>query len=119
MKLFRRRTSPPEKADETVPPAAVAPPEPLPIPEPPCQISLSAEQKSILEKPVDPRVDRILNEIYADKAAAELALTSTRRIISFPHSDSGERHVIQDENGLWRIMPGHVTEQTISMLEAL
>ena len=119
MKLFRRPTSPPAQAGETVPPVAVTLPEPAQIPEPPRKISLSDEQKSILKEAFDPRVDRILNEIYADKAAAEHALTSARRIINFPPSDSGERRVIQDENGFWRIVPGPVTEQPISMLGAL
>jgi len=31
---------------------------------------------------------------------------NARRIIEFPHGDSGERHVIQDERGFWRIVPG-------------
>src|SRR5207245_10905214 len=62
-------------------------------------------QGSLLEKPIDPRVDRILDEIYEDKAAAERALDA-RRIIEFRHGDSGERHVIQDERGFWCIVPG-------------
>ena len=106
MKLFRR--SPPEAGPAK---PADGPPAPIPPttqPEPaekPLEISLSAEQKSMLEKPIDPRVDRILHEIYDDKAAAERALNA-RRIIEFPIGDSGERHVIQDEEGFWRIVPG-------------
>ncbi|PYL87623.1 MAG: hypothetical protein DMF17_02000 [Verrucomicrobia bacterium] len=46
-----------------------------------------------------------MDEIYEDKAAAERALNA-RRIIEFPRGDSGERHVIQDERGFWRIVPG-------------
>ena len=105
MKLFRTDNGPAPPAD-----ASPTPEEPVPavprVPNPkPLEISLSAEQKSMLEKPIDPRVDRILQEIYADKEAAERALKS-RRIIEFPHGNSGERHVIQDEQGFWRIVPG-------------
>src|SRR5437899_10818291 len=95
MKRFCRSSSPAKTADITAPPA---PPTSLKKPR---EISLSAEQKSLLEKPLDPRVDRILQEIYADKAAAEAALKA-RRIIAFPKDASGERHVIQDEHGFWR-----------------
>ena len=103
MKLFCRGSGAARPADGPSPPI---PPTPQPAPaEKPAEISLSAEQKRLLEKPIDPRVDRILQEIYADKAAAERALKS-RRIIDFPHGDSGERHVIQDEQGFWRIVPG-------------
>lgn len=84
----------------------------------PREISLSAEQKSLLEKPLDPRVDRILQEIYADKAAAETAL-KTRRIIAFPKGDSGERHVIQDEHGFWRIVPGPAPTTLNEFFDAL
>jgi hypothetical protein len=55
----------------------------------------------MLEKPLE----RILQEIYADRAAAERALKA-RRIITFPNDDSGERHVVQDPDGFWRIVPG-------------
>jgi hypothetical protein len=99
MKLFRRRRVPARPADTIAAPAQHVPhQEPL-------EISLSDEQKRLLEKPVDPRVGRILEEIYADKEAADRALNA-RRIIDFPHDDSGERHVIQDEEGFWRIVPG-------------
>src|ERR1700730_17567759 len=105
MKLFRTDNGPAPPADASptpVEPVLAAPhvPDQKPI-----EISLSAEQKSMLEKPIDPRVDRILQEIYADKEAAGRALKS-RRIIEFPHGDSGERRVIQDEDGFWRIVPG-------------
>jgi hypothetical protein len=102
MKLFRKsspQTTPAKPVNVTSPLA-----EPISH-QNPRGISLSAEQKSILESPLDPRVDRILQEMYADKAAAEHAL-SAHRIIEFPISDSGERHVIQDEDGFWRIVPG-------------
>jgi hypothetical protein len=99
MKLFCRGSGAGKPADATPAPAQHVPYQK------PLEISLSDEQKRLLEKPVDPRVGRILEEIYADKAAAELALKS-RRIIDFPHDDSGERHVIQDKEGFWRIVPG-------------
>jgi len=104
MKLFRKRPSKPatpKTADSaaTVDAAATLPPGPKPEP-----IALSAEQKDLLQTPVDPRVDRILQEIYADRTAAERALKS-RRIINFPFGDSGERRVVQDEHGFWRIVP--------------
>jgi hypothetical protein len=105
IKLFRRRPQAglANSADAT--PAPVAPvPQPVP-PKQALEISLSAEQKCLLEKPLDPRVDRILHEIYEDKAAAERALNA-RHIIEFPPSDSGEGQVIQDEHGFWRIVPG-------------
>jgi hypothetical protein len=79
---------------------------------------LSGEQKSMLEKPLDPRVDRILHEIYADRAAAERALQA-RRIISFPSDDSGERHVVQDADGFWRIIPGPVPTKLNEFFDAL
>jgi hypothetical protein len=105
MKLFRRGNGPAPPADASPTPAEPVPAVPR-VPNPkPLEISLSEEQKCLLEKPIDPRVDRILQEIYADKEAAERALKS-RRIIEFPHGDSGERHVIQDEDGFWRIVPG-------------
>jgi hypothetical protein len=79
---------------------------------------LSAEQKSMLEKPVDARVDRILQKIYADRAAAERALKA-RRIISFPNDDSSERHVVQDPDGFWRIVPGPAPTKLNEFLDAL
>ena len=99
MKLFCRGSGPAKPADATPAPAQHVPYQK------PLEISLSDEQKRLLEKPVDPRVGRILEEIYADKEAADRALNA-RRIIDFPHDDSGERHVIQDEEGFWRIVPG-------------
>jgi len=59
-----------------------------------------------------------LDEIYEDKAAAELALNA-RRIIEFPHGDSGERHVIQDEHGFWRIVPGPAPTSLKEFFDAL
>jgi hypothetical protein len=50
MKLFRRRSNPPKQADET------------PVPAAPAEISLSAEQKSLLEKPIDPKANRNLHK---------------------------------------------------------
>jgi hypothetical protein len=111
MTLFRRRrnSAAPENSFELAPakPTQHAP-----------EISLSAEQKSMLEKPVDARVDRILQEIYADRAAAERALKA-RRIISFPNDDSGERHVVQDPDGFWRIVPDSAPTKLNEFLDAL
>jgi hypothetical protein len=102
MKLFRRR--PPQTGPANSDAATPAPVAPTP-PKQTLEISLSAEQKCLLEKPFDARVDRILHEIYEDKAAAERALNA-RRIVEFPQGDPGGRHVIQDEDGFWRIVPG-------------
>jgi hypothetical protein len=111
MTLFHRRrnSAAPENSFELAPaePTQHAP-----------EISLSAEQKSMLEKPVDARVDRILQEIYADRAAAERALKA-RRIISFPNDDSGERHVVQDPDGFWRIVSGPRPTKLNEFLDAL
>jgi hypothetical protein len=104
MKLFRRGSS-----AKTV---AATPPPKLQ------QVSLSAEHKAILEKPVDSRVERILQGIYADRAAAERALND-RRVIAFPYADSGERRVIQDKDGFWRILPGEPERKDVSLLDGL
>ena len=112
MKLFRRNSAPALPLQ----PEAVPPPPPQPKKSP--EISLSAEQKALLVKPVDPRVGRILQEIYADRAAAEAALKA-RRIIAFPNQDGGERHVIQDENGFWRIVPGPAPTTLNEFFDAL
>jgi hypothetical protein len=50
MKLFRRRRKRPKQADETSVPAA------------PAEISLSVEQKSLLEKPIDPKANKTLHK---------------------------------------------------------
>lgn len=100
---------------DTEPGPVSSPPSP---PGKPRQISLSAEQKAILEEPLDPRVDRILQGIYSDKAAAERAIKS-RQIIEFPMTDLGERHLVQDENGFWRIVPVAGPNKQISLLDAL
>jgi hypothetical protein len=113
MKLFRRSSGLTQAA---VPPPAV--PSAPKLPEKPRPIALSAEQKSLLDKPVDPRVDRIMQEIYADRAAAEAALKA-RRIIAFPKGESGERHVIQDEHGFWRIVPGPAPTTLSEFFDAL
>jgi len=110
MKLFRRR--PPHAGPANSADATPAPPKQ------PLEISLSAEQKCLLEKPLDPRVDRIFDEIYEDRAAAERALNA-RRIIEFPHGDSGERHVIRDERGFWRIVPGPAPGSLKEFFDAL
>lgn len=96
-------------------PAPALSPAPAPAPR---EISLSAELKGILENPIDPRVDRILQGIYADKAAAEQALNPPQ-IVAFPRDKTAERHVVQDENGFWRIVPGPAPAHPISLLDAL
>jgi|ERR1700720_4022195 len=108
MKLFRRR---PPQADPANSADAAPPIQPL-------EISLSAEQKCLLEKPLDPRVDKILRKIYSNKAEAERALNA-RRIIDFPHGDSGERHVIQDDDGFWRIVPGPPPQRDAQLFDSL
>jgi hypothetical protein len=86
-----------------------------PPPAPSAMIALSAEQKTILEKPLDPRVDRILHELHSDRTAAENALKA-RRIIQFPQNDWASARVVQDENGFWRIVPGAALEQDRAMV---
>jgi hypothetical protein len=81
-------------------------------------LSLNAEQKSILETPVDPRVGRIMNEIEREKIALERAVDA-RRIVHFPHSDTGESEVIKDESGYWRIVPGDVPTKPTELSDAL
>jgi len=56
--------------------------------------------------------------LFADRAAAERALNA-RRIIEFPTEDSGERHVIQDERGFWRIVPGLAPPKLNEFFDAL
>lgn len=103
MNLFRKYRNPARPAENTfeLAPALRSKHPPLLVRE----MSLSAEQKSMLEKPLDPRVDRILREIYADRAATEQALKA-RRIISFPSGDSSERYVVRGEDGFSHIVPG-------------
>ncbi len=112
MKLFRK-SSPAHHSVEPppIPSSLVVPPKPT--------ICLSAEQKAILEQPVDPRVDRILGEIYGEKAAAERALKSHLRIVKFPDAHSEERHVVQDKNGFWRIVPGPAPNEKSGLFDAL
>jgi hypothetical protein len=113
VKLFRRNNLA-KPVDVALPPLPPQPAEPKKS----LEIPLSEEQKGLLEKPIDPRVDRILQEIYADQAAAERALKS-RRIIDFPHGDSGERQVIQDKLGFWRIVPGAPPSSLKELFHAL
>jgi len=115
MKLFSKSRNPAKKTENAVEPA-------MPVSQTAVhskpQISLSAEQKDILDQPVDPRVNRILEQIYADKAAAERALNA-RQIVTFPSADSGERHVVQDENGFWRIVPGRAAIKESQLFDAI
>jgi len=66
MKLFRRRGNPPKQANET------------PVPTAPAEISLSAEQKSLLEKPIDPKANRILHK-------------GLQRVVPSPPPETGAR----------------------------
>ena len=114
MKLFRRRRRRTKFADVSTAATTALLKEPL-------AISLSVEQKNLLENPVDPRVDRILqkmHKIYADKAAAERALKA-RRALESPHGDSEDRHAIQDKNGFWRIVSGPAPEAKTDLFDAL
>lgn len=72
----------------------------------------------MLEKPLDPRVERIMNEIHSDRTAAENALKA-RRIIQFPLGNSSEAHVEQGDDGFWRILPGPPPETKISVADTL
>jgi hypothetical protein len=65
MKLFSKARKLAEPTEGTSEPANSAPPPPCAV----IQISLSAEQKDMLDQPLNPRVSRILDQI-ADKAAA-------------------------------------------------
>ena len=113
MKLFRR--SGPAKEGTSKEAASSTPPPVLPPKV--REISLSAEQKTILETPVNPRVEHILEEIYADRATAERALKE-RRVIEFPQATLGEPRVVQDKDGSWRIVPA-TPENAVNALEAL
>jgi hypothetical protein len=108
MKLFRRRGGSDKPVSETGPAhhalagQAAAAKQPPNLPQV-REISLSAEQKSMLERSVDPRGNKILKGTYASKAAAEHALDA-RGTTDFPHADASEKRVIQDEHGFWRIV---------------
>jgi hypothetical protein len=115
MKLFRRNKNSVQPAKNNLP---LAPVEEALDPIQVRQISLSAEEKSLLEKPVDPRVERILREMYANKAAAECALNS-QRLRSFSSADIGDRHVVQDQDGFWRIVPGSPPESETQLFDAI
>jgi hypothetical protein len=107
MNLFFKRRNPAEPPENTF---EIATPSATEI----ChlrEISMSTEQRGMLDQPLDPRVGRIMEQIYADKTAAERALNS-RQIVRFPSPDSGERHVIQDADGFWRIVPGPAPKES-------
>src|SRR5437762_12250748 len=53
------------------------------LPPEPLVVALSADQKAILAKPIDPRVEQLLQELRAVKEAAERGEDSDR-IIQFP-----------------------------------
>jgi hypothetical protein len=86
---------------------------------PKIQISLSAEQKEILDQPVDPRVDKILKKqilrkLYGDRAAAEKALKAGET-----SGDGANRRVVQDANGFWRITDGPESDGEANLLGGL
>jgi hypothetical protein len=66
VKLVCRSSGPAKTLDRTDAPFPVA------LLKKPREISLSAEQKSLLQKPLDPRVDRILQEILPGPALTTL-----------------------------------------------
>lgn len=121
MKLFRRSADAAQPVNQpvassfTVPEAIPAGPVSAGIQHALELIALSAEQREMIEKPINPRIERTLQELHADKAAAEDALKA-RRIIKFPGNDWADAHVVQDENGFWRISPGPAFEQNCPML---
>jgi hypothetical protein len=116
MKLFRSRTDEAQPREVSFQLALPSQQRTRPIILAP--ISLSAEQRRILETPVDSRVDRILHEIEQDKIATE-QIVNSRRIVRFPHEDTGERKVVKDESGYWRIIPGEVPNRPDELSDAL
>lgn len=112
MNLFRRRRNSAAAPDNTFKLA----PTRQELPE--GEIALSAEEKGMLKEPLDPRVDRILRGIYADRAAADAALKAGG-IISFPSDDSGEHPVAQDADESWRIVPGPASTKANEFFDAL
>jgi hypothetical protein len=88
MKLFHRR-DPSTKAQESETEAA-------PVLPPIVTISLSAEQKTLLETPVDPRVHRLLEKINDSKVAEQAR--RPRRAIGFGQGDEpGPVHAESDK----------------------
>jgi hypothetical protein len=112
MNLFRRRRNSAAAPDNTFKLAPTR--EELPEGE----IALSAEEKGMLKEPLDPRVDRILRGIYADRAAADAALKGGA-INSFPSDDSGDRQVVPDADKSWRIVPAPGSTKTNECFDAL
>jgi hypothetical protein len=91
------------KPDDNQPPSAAARAAGLPPAR--IQISLSAEQKAILDTPV---VEKLLRKRYGDRAAAEKALRAQ------DNGSGDKRHVVQDANGFWRIADGPAPEESVS-----
>ncbi len=81
MKLFPRRDSSGTPAN---PPVGGTEEMPV-LPPPKITISLSEEQKTMLETPVDPRVHRLLQKINDGKITA--AQSQARRVIGFVNGD--------------------------------
>ena len=59
-------------------------------------ISMSADLKGMLDQPLDPRVDRILQKINDDKVAEERS-AKARRIIRFPRDEKQSRVVSESD----------------------
>ena len=90
MKLFHRR-DPSAKAQEAEPEAA-------PVLPPIVTISLSDEQKTLLETPVDPRVQRLLQKLNDGRAAEKPG--QPRRVIGFTQADEAKQVRAESDKAL-------------------
>jgi hypothetical protein len=108
--LFKKST--PVEAEVLAEPTLPPPLPPVvhlrPPPPSATQIPLTAEQKRILDQPLDSRVGRILREIYEGRLEAS---KGSGQIIRFPSDLSGPQHWTQDEEGNWHILSGQVGER--------
>lgn len=91
MKLFQKRPPPTGKGETETESLAFLIPAKI-------EIHMSAEQKALLDTPVDPRVDKIMRQMYVDQTAAEAALKAGQR-----PGDKTKHQVVRDPNGFWRI----------------
>jgi hypothetical protein len=77
MRFFRKRVEvvvPPVRAEEAAP-----------LPSPPRVVALGKAERKLLTQPVDPRVERLLSQLAAERVTAE-SEGAPRRIINFPAS---------------------------------
>lgn len=114
MKLFHKRPSTAELGGTGTGTVSPAPPEtvsqiPLKI-----EIHMTEEQKALLDTPIDPRVDKIMRQLYADRTEAEAALKAGRR-----PGDTKNHQVVQDPNGFWRIAKGPAPATPANLLNGL